>query len=118
VLCAGVSVSRPGDPIAPVAVEALAGLGIPSPRHAARPVTPAMCAASEVVFCLTSAQRDAVVAMAPAMADRVVCLDPDGDVPEPDHDSAADSAGQIQVLVRLRVTEWLDRHPVAVARGV
>jgi protein-tyrosine-phosphatase len=118
VLCAGVSVSRPGAPLGSVAAEALAGLGIPSPRHAARPVTPAMCAASEVVFCLTSAQRDAVVALVPAMAGRVVCLDPDGDVPEPDHDSVADSAGRIQALVRLRVTEWLDRHPVAVARGV
>jgi len=73
-----------------------------------------MCAASEVVFCLTSAHRDAVIALAPSMADRVVCLDPDGDVPE-----MPDSASRIQELVRQRVGEWLDRHPVAVsaARG-
>jgi protein-tyrosine-phosphatase len=114
VLCAGVSVSRPGSPLAPSAADALASLGIRPPRHSSRAVTASMCFDSEVVFCLTSAHRSAVLALAPSMADRVVCLDPDGDVPE-----TPDSAGRIQELVRLRVEEWLDHHPVAVpvARG-
>jgi protein-tyrosine-phosphatase len=88
---AGVSPARRGAPLAPAARTALAGLGIervPGPahplRHRARPVTPKLCRDSTVIYCMTRAHRDAVLALAPDAEGRTLCLDPHGDVPNPD----------------------------------
>ncbi|MES9535759.1 hypothetical protein [Actinomadura sp. NPDC000600] len=81
---AGVSVRSPGAPLAPEAATALAELGIDPPLdHRSRQLTPAMCAATKMIYCMTRAQRDLVVELAPSAADRTVCLDSEADVPDP-----------------------------------
>jgi protein-tyrosine-phosphatase len=115
VLCAGIAVSTPGAPIEAAAAGALRELDVPVPPHAARRLTRRMCLASDTVYCLTGAQRDEVVALAPAVAGRIRCLDPEGDVPEPvagSMESTVDCARRIQVLVRRRVDEWAVRYPL------
>jgi protein-tyrosine-phosphatase len=120
VTSAGVTVDQPGGGIAPMAAKALRELNISVPRHESRKVTVALCLESDVVFCMTAAHREAIVALAPELADRVFCLDQDGDVAEPagrGHESYADCARQLRVLVRLRVGEISRQRGSAVAGG-
>jgi protein-tyrosine-phosphatase len=72
-----------GKPLTPEAVVALREIGVPAIRHRARPVTAEMIERAETVFCMTRSQREMVVALVPAAAGKTVCLDPDGDVPDP-----------------------------------
>ncbi|HEX6473266.1 MAG TPA: hypothetical protein VF069_29510 [Streptosporangiaceae bacterium] len=82
--CAGLTVHEPGAPITRQAITALADLGIDAPLdHTAQPLTPAMCANADVIYCMTQAHRDQIIAVAPEAADRTVCLDPDTDLPDP-----------------------------------
>ncbi|NGO15084.1 hypothetical protein G5C60_47750 [Streptomyces sp. HC44] len=118
---AGVSPARPGAPLVPAARTALAELGIrrlPGPvhprRHRARSVTPKLCRDSSAIYCMTRAHRDAVVALAPDTAGRTLCLDPHGDVPDPDGQPPEiyrQCALRIQELVRTRLHEFLGRDP-------
>lgn len=122
VLCAGVTVVTQGERMSPSAVAALGELDIPAPRHVSRELTERMCTESSAIYCLTEAHRAAVVELAPQVADRVVRLDPDGDVPEPVRGSAesyVETAKHIQILVRRRLAEWSLAYPSAsAAEGV
>src|SRR5262245_659135 len=121
VASAGVAVEQPGAGIAPLAAKALRALDIPVPRHESRAATVALCLESDVVFCMTAAHRDAVLALAPELAGRVHCLDAAGDVAEPagrDYQSHVDCARQLRALVRWRVSELGgQRGPAAVSGG-
>ncbi|UUU29952.1 hypothetical protein JIX56_08670 [Streptomyces sp. CA-210063] len=118
---AGVTPARGGAPLAPAARTALADLGIrrvPGPvhprRHRARPVTPQLCRDSSVIYCMTRAHRDAVVALAPDAEHRTLCLDPHGDIPNPEGQSPEvyrQCAHRIEELVRTRLHEFLDGDP-------
>ena len=72
-----------GKPLTPEAVVALREIGVPAVRHRARPVTAEMIERAEAVFCMTRPQREMVIALVPAAAAKTVCIDPDGDVPDP-----------------------------------
>ncbi|WP_394829472.1 hypothetical protein [Pendulispora albinea] len=107
---AGVAVREPGRPLPQEAASVLRQMNVPVPAHASRPLTPALCAGSAAVYCMTRAHRAAVVEMAPYVSARVFCLDPREDVAEPHGDSAQsylDCALRIQELVRARVLEHL-----------
>ncbi|MEV4319491.1 hypothetical protein [Actinocrispum sp. NPDC049592] len=80
---AGTSVAQPGGGIAPLAVKVLRELNIPVPRHESRPLSPALIAQAHTIYCVTSAHRDAVLALVPEAADRTVVLDTDGSLPDP-----------------------------------
>ncbi len=118
---AGVSPARPGAPLVPAARTALAELGIrrvPGPahprRHRARPVTARLCRDSSVIYCMTRSHRDAVVALAPDAKSRTHCLDPHGDVPNPEGQPPEvyrQCADRIQELVRTRLHEFLGSGP-------
>ncbi|CAL9329790.1 hypothetical protein [Streptomyces sp. enrichment culture] len=74
--------------MSPHARAALRDLGVRPgwrhPRfHRARPLTPKLCRGGAVVYCMTGAQREAVLALAPEATARVHCLDPRGDIPNP-----------------------------------
>jgi protein-tyrosine-phosphatase len=108
VLSAGVAVEQPGGGIMPLAAKALRELNVPVPRHESRHATVALCLESDVVFCMTAAHREALVALAPELEGRVHCLDGDGDVAEPagqSYPSYADCARQLRVLVRRRISD-------------
>jgi len=114
VLCAGVTVTTPGQRMSPPAKTALRELDVPPGRHASRELTPRMCTASTAIYCLTEAHRTAVLELVPEVEDRVALLDPDGDVPEPARGSAesyVDCATRIQGLVRGRLAEWARSYP-------
>jgi protein-tyrosine-phosphatase len=114
VTCAGVTVRRPGTPMPAAAMEALQQLGIPTPPHFSRELTRQICASSTVIYCMTRRQREIVAELAPGATDRVFCLDPNADVPEPGDDgvdSYRDSAGRIHSLVRTRLRDLVDCRP-------
>jgi protein-tyrosine-phosphatase len=126
---AGVSPARRGAPLVPAARTALTDLGIRRGpglahprRHRARPVTPKLCRDSSVIYCMTRAHRDAVVALAPDAESRTLCLDPHGDVPNPDGQPPEvyrQCADRIQELVRTRLHTFLapDSGPDVCAAG-
>jgi len=104
---AGIS-ARAGAPMTPEAQQALGALGIPVRAHAARNLTAEMAHRVERIFCMTQAQRKAVIEMVPAAASKTQCLDPDGDVEDPIGGGPAtyvNCAMRIHRLVRLRFDE-------------
>jgi protein-tyrosine-phosphatase len=112
---AGISVHSPGAPITPEAIAALGELGIVAPLdHQSRQLTPDMCADPEVVYCMTAAHRDTVIALAPDAADRTICLDPGADVPDPAGqpiDAYRDCADHLRTLIRNHLDEHHQHHP-------
>jgi protein-tyrosine-phosphatase len=117
---AGLSVYTVGKPISPGAASALLDLGLAVPLdHHSRPFTPDMCADSAAVYCMTRAQRDTVIALAPEAVDRIWCLDPDTDVPDPAGqplDAYRECASRLRILVRSRLDELLAHHAMSAHR--
>ncbi|HET6975903.1 MAG TPA: hypothetical protein VFI24_06255 [Pyrinomonadaceae bacterium] len=114
-LSAGVS-ARVGSPITPEAAEVLQSLSVPVQPHAARNLTPELAAEAEMIFCMTSAVRKAVIEMLPAVAGKTLCLSDEADVPDPIGKGMAayvDCARQIQRLVQLRLDQLNPRLSVA-----
>lgn len=112
VASAGVSASVTGAPMPRPAVEALRELSVPVLPHRSRKLTRRMCQDSTAVYCMTQEHRNAVVAFAPELEDRVYCLDPDDDVATPAGTSMVEyvrCARQLRVLVGARVLEQIDR---------
>ena len=106
-LSAGVS-ARVGAPITPEAAEVLESLSVPVQPHAARNLTPELAAEAEMIFCMTSAVRTAVIEMLPAVEGKTYCLSDGADVPDPIGKGMAayvDCARQIQRLIQLRFDE-------------
>jgi protein-tyrosine-phosphatase len=67
-----------------------------------------LIARAERVFFMTGALRQAVCALAPEAAGKIVCLDPEGDVPDPIGQALpvyAQCALRIRELVRQRFGE-------------
>jgi protein-tyrosine-phosphatase len=104
---AGVSAHSPGAPMADPAVDALRRLGITVHNHQSRQLTGKMCRNSAAVYCMTRAQREAAVAMAPEASERIFCLDPAGDIPEPTGVDIMECAQRIRRQVRARLSEQL-----------
>jgi protein-tyrosine-phosphatase len=101
---AGVS-ARVGAPLTPEAQEVLRSLSVPFGPHAARNLTLELAEEAEMIFCLTSGQRTAVVEMFPAVAGKTYCLDTEADVADPigkGMPAYVACARQIQDLIRLR----------------
>ncbi|MEW1656698.1 MULTISPECIES: hypothetical protein [unclassified Streptomyces] len=120
---AGVATRRPGEPMAPEARAALVELGLPQVRgrgdprrHRSRPVTPELCRVSFIIYCMTRAHREKVIAMAPEARDRTLCLDPRRDIPDPEGQSPevyVRCARHIQRSVRGRLRELLGAGSLA-----
>jgi protein-tyrosine-phosphatase len=72
-----------GTPMADQAVTALNELGVAKPEHQARQITPELIAEAHTVYCMTEAQCAAVLALYPDAASKTICLDPEGDIPDP-----------------------------------
>lgn len=106
-LSAGVS-ARVGAPLTPEAQEILRSLKVPARPHAARNLTVELADQAEVIFCMTSAHRKAVIDMIPSVAWKTYCLDAAGDIEDPIGMGLAayvNCARRIQDLVRLRFDE-------------
>ena len=108
-LSAGVT-ARVGAPLTPEAQEVLNSLSVPARPHAARNLTIELANQAEIIFCMTSAQRQAVIEMIPDVAWKTFCLDAEGDVDDPIGKGMAvylACARRIQDLVHLRLDEML-----------
>jgi len=106
-LSAGVS-ARVGAPLTTEAAEVLRSLSVPVKPHAARNLTLELAEQAELIFCMTSAHRKAVVEMLPSVAFKTYCLDAEVDVDDPIGKGMAAyvaCARQIQALVQLRLNE-------------
>lgn len=106
-LSAGVS-ARVGAPLTPEAQEVLHTLSVPAQPHAATSLTPELAAEAELIFCMTTAHRRAVVEMLPSVASKTFCLSDATDVDDPigkGMEAYARCARDIQRLVRLRLDE-------------
>lgn len=106
-LSAGIS-ARVGAPLTEEAAEVLRSLSVPVQPHAARNLTPELAAEAELIFCMTSAHRKAVIEMLPAVAGKTYCLDTEADIADPIGKGMAAyvaCARQIQRLVHLRLNE-------------
>lgn len=107
-LSAGVS-ARVGAPLTDEAAEVLRSLSVPVKPHAARNLTLELAEQAELIFCMTSAHRKAVVEMLPSVASKTYCLSTEADVDDPIGKGMAAyvaCAHQIQNLVRLRLDEF------------
>jgi len=106
-LSAGVS-AREGAPMTTEAKQALHSIGISANGHRASNLTAELALQVEKIFCMTQAQRNAVIKIAPAAAEKTLCLDPDGDVEDPMGSELANyvnCARRIHSLVGLRFDE-------------
>lgn len=103
-LSAGVS-ARVGAPLTPEAQEVLRSLDVPARPHAASNLTVELANQAEMIFCMTSAHRKAVIDMIPAVAGKTYCLDAQGDIDDPigkGMPAYLNCARRIHDLVRLR----------------
>jgi protein-tyrosine-phosphatase len=106
-LSAGVS-ARVGAPLTPEAQQVLQSLNVPVHPHAARNLTLELADEAEIIFCMTSAQRQAVIDMIPSAAGKTYCLHAQGDVDDPigkGMQAYVDCAIRIRELVQLRLNE-------------
>jgi protein-tyrosine-phosphatase len=106
-LSAGVS-AREGAPMTTEAKQALHSIGISANGHRASNLTAELALQVEKIFCMTQAHRNAVIEIAPAAAEKTLCLDPDGDVEDPmgsELASYVNCARRIHTLVGLRFDE-------------
>jgi protein-tyrosine-phosphatase len=106
-LSAGVS-ARVGEPLTAEAQDALRSLNVPVEPHAARNLTPELAQQAEMIFCMTSAHRDAVIKMLPGVGSKTFCLDVQADVEDPignGMEAYLNCARRIHDLVRLRFDE-------------
>lgn len=100
--------------MAPEAIKAVIRFGVAPAGHASRILTPELCEEGVAVFCMTEAQRQAVVALAPSMKDRTFRLDPDADIADPAGATAdvyVDCARHIRQVVRSRLWETVASRP-------
>ena len=106
-LSAGVS-ARVGEPLTEEAQDALRTLNVPVQPHAAQNLTPELVQQAEMIFCMTSAHRKAVIEMLPAAAHKTYCLDVQADIDDPigkGIEAYLHCARRIHDLVRLRFDE-------------
>ncbi len=108
VASAGVKVSSPGAPVHEVTYAAARDLGLSLDLHAAEPLTRELCESAAYIYCMTGEQRAAVLAIAPSVAERTFCIDPDQPFPEPSlksSDAWRAAAERLRDLVHRRLSE-------------
>ena len=113
VASAGGAVTSVGSRMTDEAIVALGELGV-EVQHKTRPLTAELCREADVIYCMTAAQREAVVQMAPDLADTTFCLDPDSDIPDPLGQPLGvyrEFADDLRRLVRRRLDELPDFGP-------
>ncbi len=108
VASAGVKVGSPGAPVHEVSYNAAHELDLSLDLHSAQPLTRELCEAADYIYCMTDEQRNAVLAIAPSVADRAFCIDPDAPFPEPEltsSDAWRSAAERLRGLVHRRLAE-------------
>jgi protein-tyrosine-phosphatase len=119
---AGVAVQSPGAPMSAGAVDALLDLGVEAPLdHGSRQLTPDLAAENDLVYCMTRAQVDSVIAIAPGAAERTFCLDPKADIADPSGqplEAYHECAARLRALIRARLHEQTNHPALATTESV
>ena len=100
--------AMPGSRATPYAVDAVRPLGADLSHHRSRQLSVELIHQADVIYTMGRSHAAAVVAMAPFAADKVVTLDPSGDVDDPIGGDAAVYemlAGQLRELIGRRLDE-------------
>lgn len=90
------------------AKEVLRQLGFHPNGHRAQQLTPELANRADKILCMTESQRNAVTSFEPAVADRTLRLDPNGDIDDPigkGVEAYVACAQHIQTLVRMCLDE-------------
>lgn len=72
-----------GCPATPEAIAALAKLDIDGEAHRSETLTPDLIEQADIIFTMTSRHAEAVQAMAPGAAGKILPVDPEGDIADP-----------------------------------
>lgn len=107
VMSAG-SFAMPGARATQAAVEALRPLGADLTRHRSRPLTVELVHQADVIYTMSRNHAQAVIGLVPSAAEKVVTLDPEGDIEDPigsDVSVYQSLAGQLQTLIEKRLEE-------------
>jgi protein-tyrosine phosphatase len=107
VLSAG-SFAMPGARAAMPAIEAVRGLGGDLSHHRSRPLTVELIHHADVVYTMSRNHTAAALALVPSAMDKVMTLDPDGDIEDPIGGNIAlyqELAGHLQKLITKRLEE-------------
>jgi len=106
-LSAGIS-AKVGAPLTPESQEVLRSMNVPVGPHAARSLTVELANQADLILCMTSAHRKAIVEMIPSVAGKTYCLDHEADIEDPigkGLEAYLNCALRIRDLVRLRFDE-------------
>jgi L-threonylcarbamoyladenylate synthase len=107
VISAG-SVAMAGARATPAGVEALKDFGADLSRHRSRPLTVELIHQADWIFTMGQSHAYAARALVPSAADKVLTLNPDGDIEDPigsDVSVYKELAGQLQKLIQRRLEE-------------
>jgi protein-tyrosine phosphatase len=107
VISAG-SFAMPGARAAAAAVEALRPHGVDLSRHRSRPLSVELIHEADIVFAMGRQHLQAVLALVPSAADKVVTLNPEGDIEDPigsDLSTYQSLAGQLHTLIEKQLAE-------------
>ena len=107
VLSAG-AFALPGARATPQAVDAVKDLGADLTSHRSRPLTIELIHQADTIYTMSKSHARAVTAMLPSASDKVMTLDPAGDIEDPiggDLSLYQDLAGQLRTLVENRLRE-------------
>ena len=102
------SFAMPGARAAAAAVEALKPIGADLSRHRSRPLSVELVHQADVVFTMSRGHSAAVTSLVPSAADKVVTLNPEGDIDDPigaDLGVYQSLAGQLQTYIEKRLAE-------------
>jgi protein-tyrosine phosphatase len=108
VLSAG-SFAMPGARATPAAVEALKPFGADLSRHRSRLLTVELIHQADMIYAMGRSHAAAVTALVPSAADKVLKLDPGGDIEDPIGGDVAlyeSLARQLRLLIEKRLAEW------------
>jgi protein-tyrosine phosphatase len=107
VLSAG-SYAMPGSRAAAPAVEALREMGADLTRHRSRSLTVELIHQADVIFTMSQSHQQAVLSLVPSARDKVMLLDPHGDIEDPIGGDVAlyqSLAGVLRDLIERRLRE-------------
>ena len=100
--------AMPGARAAQPAIEALKGVGVDLSGHRSRPLSVELIHQADWVFAMSRGHAAAVVSLVPAAADKVMTLDPAGDIDDPiggDVSLYQELAGHLRALIENRLKE-------------
>ncbi len=98
----------PGARATAQAVEALQGMGLDISRHRARALTVELIHQADVIYTMGQSHARAAAALVPAAADKIVPLDPEGDIEDPIGGAVelyVATANRIKTLIEARLAE-------------